>query len=41
MTALYLLRCDLCHLCTWPRWVPGTYRDAIDHYRTTHQGKDQ
>ena len=19
----------------------GTYRDAIDHYRTTHQGKDE
>ena len=30
----------LCHLCQWPRWVSGTYRDAIDHYRTTHQGKD-
>lgn len=28
-----------CALCPWPRWVPGNYRDAIDHYRAVHQGR--
>lgn len=26
-----------CALCPHPRWVDGTYRDAIEHYRDHHQ----